>query len=173
MDQIKEIPWADKALFSNTTYAFSSNPPEFLLSLAEHSDGAVRFKIGPFSVALVTDPACVREILVTKAKQFPKAPRDVNVLSRFIGKGLVTTNGETHMRQRKMSQPAFHSSRIQSYAETMVAYAEAVMAGWQDGESLDIDEEMMALTMYVVGKTLFNTDMEALKGGCCSNRRGD
>jgi cytochrome P450 len=63
------------------------------------------------------------------------------------------------LRQRRMIQPAFHRSRIASYAGSMVEYAEEMAGSWHDSEVRDIDREMMHLTLQIVGKTLFNSDV--------------
>jgi cytochrome P450 len=102
--------------------------------------------------------------LVTKADSFPKAERDITILSKFLGNGLLTSEGDFHKKQRKLAQPVFHRQRIQSYAETMVAYTNQVVGNWRDGESHQICDEMMSLTMFIVAKTLFDADMDDMAG---------
>jgi len=80
---------------------------------------------------------------------------------RLLGEGLLTSEGEFHRRQRRLAQPAFHRRRVNSYARVMVEYAEAASARWRDGQELDISDEMMRLTLAVVGKTLFDADVES------------
>ena len=58
-----------------------------------------------------------------------------------------------------MIQPAFHRQRIAEYAKAMVFYGEQMRDEWQTGEVRDIDREMMRLTLQIVGKTLFNSDV--------------
>ncbi len=58
-------------------------------------------------------------------------------------------------------QPAFHRDRIASYATVMTDYADRVRRGWQDGAVVDVAQEMMRLTLGIVGKTLFDADVEA------------
>lgn len=123
----------------------------------------VRFGILGRQFVLLADPELIREVLVEKADLFPKAQRDVEILGRFLGKGLVTNNGASHRRQRKLAQPAFHHRRIQAYAETMVDYAAAQVDGWHDGAVYDIGEEMRRLTMYIVAKTLFDVDHDEIE----------
>jgi len=73
---------------------------------------------------MVTNPDYIRELLVTKADAFPKAERDVAILSKFLGNGLLTSQGDFHKKQRQLAQPVFHRQRIQSYAQTMVSYTD-------------------------------------------------
>lgn len=61
-------------------------------------------------------------------------------------------------------QPAFHVNRISAYADTMVQYAQRMIDSWQDGDIRDIAEDMMQVTLYIVGKTLFDTDFSTTSG---------
>jgi cytochrome P450 len=110
----------------------------------------------------------VRDILVTNHKRFPKSDVGLKVMRRFLGIGLLTSEGEYHRRQRKLAQPAFHMQRIAGYADIMTDYTQRHLATWQDGDVRDISEEMMALTMYIVSKTLFDADMDDMQGAARS-----
>ncbi len=80
---------------------------------------------------------------------------------RFLGEGLLTSEGEFHRRQRRLSQPAFHRQRMKAYAEVMAQYGARTRDRWKDGETLDISQEMMRVTLAIVGKTLFDADVES------------
>jgi cytochrome P450 len=138
--------------------------PRYLSHLADVYGPYVRFRAFSTAYYLVTDPELMREVLVTQAANFPKDDRDVKLLSRLIGHGLVTANGEAHKRQRRLTQPAFHTRRIDAYAGTMVDYTEAMVADWRDGEEMDVGEAMRELTMYIVARTLFGADRVAMGG---------
>jgi cytochrome P450 len=56
-------------------------------------------------------------------------------------------------------QPAFHYKRIANYADVMVDYTRQMLDTWSNGETLNIAQEMMKLTMRIVGKTLFDADV--------------
>ena len=109
----------------------------------------------------IANPDMIHEILVRQAPRFIKGPvytSERHGLARFMGKGLVTSNGEFWKRQRRLVAPAFHTSRITAYADTMVNYTLKRLERWRDGEVLDIDDEMMQLTLLIVGRTLFDAD---------------
>ncbi|MCA9963605.1 MAG: cytochrome P450 [Anaerolineales bacterium] len=142
---------------------FAPNPPAYLLKLAKTYGSIARFRILNRSMYLLTDPDMIREVLVKQQEIFAKTPFDKDVLGRFLGKGLVTNDGEFHKQQRRLVQPAFHMKRIQAYAEIMVQYTDRMLNGWQDGEVRRLDEEMMALTMFIVSKTLFDADAETME----------
>jgi cytochrome P450 len=78
---------------------------------------------------------------------------------RVLGEGLLTSEGEAHLRQRRLAQPAFHRQRIAAYAETMVAEASALADQWRPGTIVDMHAEMMRLTLVIAGKTLFGSDV--------------
>ena len=67
-------------------------------------------------------------------------------------------SGRAWLRQRRLSQPAFHRERIASYANIMTGYAEQLVANWENGEIRDIHQEMMRLTLRIVIRALFNTE---------------
>ena len=116
-------------------------------------------RMGPFRVYLVNDPAGIQELLVTNRDKVRKNGGDRELLSRFLGNGLLSNDGADHQKQRKLVQPAFHMKRIQAYAETMVEHTQAMLERWHDGAILDMDQAMMELTLTIVTKTLFNADI--------------
>jgi cytochrome P450 len=73
----------------------------------------------------------------------------------------LTSEGEFHLRQRRLAQPAFHRQRIAGYATTMVDYAARMRDEWRPGETRDVAREMTRLTLAIAGKTLFDTDVES------------
>lgn len=153
-----EIPWFGKGL------EFAKDSPNILLKMAQEYGEVVQFHLFGYEIYLVTNPDLVREVLVAKIAQFPKSEFDIQILSKFVGYGLVTANGEAHRRQRQLVQPAFHTNRIQNYAETMVQYTDDTLKGWVSGETKEISREMAELTMYVVSKTLFDVDRDNMSG---------
>jgi cytochrome P450 len=119
----------------------------------------VLLRFGPFPAYLVSHPDDVHDVLVRQAAHFHKSVVTKIVLGRFLGDGLLISDGEFWKRQRRLEQPAFHSKRISAYAEAMVALAEDQAAGWRDGVELDVDAEMMRLTLRIVARTLFDADV--------------
>ena len=136
------------------------NPIPFLTALARDYGDAVQFAVGPQKIIVFNHPDLVRELLVTQARSFHKS----RVLQRakvVFGEGLLTSEGELHRRQRRLVQPGFHRDRIAGYATVMVEKAAAMRQQWRDGETLDMHQEMMRLTLSVVARTLFEADVEA------------
>jgi len=117
---------------------------------------------------LISHPDDVRQVLVDDAGKFNKAPIYKDLLSYFLGNGLLTSDGSFWRRQRKLAQPAFHHKRIQAYAQVMLDHTARLLSEWKPGEVRDINRDMMRLTLSIVAKTLFNADIEKE-----SNRVGD
>jgi cytochrome P450 len=109
-------------------------------------------------LCLLNRPDCIESVLVTQHNNFEKS-KDYRALRRVLGNGLLTSEGEFWRRQRKLVQPAFHQERIAAYTEVMVAYTERMLASWKEGQGLDVHEAMMRLTLDIVAKTLFDTDV--------------
>ena len=135
------------------------DPLTLLTDLAMRGD-VVEFWAGPQRMVLVNHPDCIREVLVTKNRAFVKG-RVLERAKRLLGEGLLTSEGETHLRQRRLIQPAFHRQRLASYGPAMVAAAEERSSHWQDGAVLDMSRKLMAITLRIVGVTLFSADTEA------------
>jgi len=109
-------------------------------------------------MCFINRPEYIESVLVTQSQNFEKS-KDYRALRRVLGNGLLTSEGEFWRRQRKLVQPAFHQDRIGAYAEVMVRFAEKIVASWQDGQMIDIHEAMSHLTLDIVAKTLFDTDV--------------
>ena len=137
---------------------FSEDEPGFLLENVKKYGDLVYFRLAYLHTYLVAHPDFIREVLVTQSDKFEKAPLDKKILGKFLGNGLLTSDGNFHRRQRRLAQPAFHSKRIHNYADVMVDYANQLMTRWQDEAVVDITNEMMYLTMLIVSKTLFDAD---------------
>jgi cytochrome P450 len=131
----------------------------FLLRAAREHGDIVYFKMGPQEAYFLNHPDYIKDVLVTRQQNFIKG-RALQRSKRLLGEGLLTSEGSFHRRQRRLAQPAFHRNRIAAYADVMTDYAVRQMLGWQDGQQLDISHEMMRLTLAIVGKTLFDADVE-------------
>jgi cytochrome P450 len=111
-----------------------------------------------FRSYFINHPDLIEDVLVTNARKFHKG-RVLLANKALFGEGLLTSEGDFWLRQRRLAQPAFHRARIAAYAGTMVGYAERLLENWHDGERRDLHEEMMRVTLQIVGKTLFDADV--------------
>lgn len=118
-----------------------------------------RADFGRISVVLVNTPELVPEVLIERAGDFVKGPV-LRVISRPVfGDGLLTSEGELHRQRRRLVAPALAHQRMAHYAEVMEEHTVALVKTWRDGESLDVVDAMMRLTLGIVCRTLFDVDV--------------
>jgi cytochrome P450 len=153
-------PGPPRSLLSSIVYRPGRNPLVFFTDLARTYGDVARVHMGGEHVVLVSDPRLVRDILVTHQRNFTKG-RGLQRAKRLLGEGLLTSEGPVHVRQRRLIQPAFHRDRIAGYAAAMTAYADRCCGAWREGATLDVAREMTRLTLGIVGKTLFDEDVES------------
>jgi cytochrome P450 len=113
-------------------------------------------------IYFINHPDLIKEVLVTQAPSFIKGDA-VRANRRIFGNGLLSNEGSSWLTQRRLIQPAFHHSHIESYASIMVAYTERMLANWRDGESRDIHQDMMRLTLEIVAMALFSVEIASDK----------
>ena len=138
---------------------YSRDPLGYLTALVREYGDISTLRYYNFRVYFVNHPDLIEEVLVTHNRKFIKG-RILRANRRLFGNGLLTSEGDFWLRQRRLAQPAFHRTRIAAYAETMVRFAERLMSDWKDGEERDIHVEMMRLTLQIVAKTLFDADVD-------------
>src|SRR5882672_1209221 len=137
----------------------NDTPLEYFTKLAREYGDVAGIRVLNFKTIFINHPDTIEEALVANARKYIKG-RVLRANRHVFGEGLLTSDGEFWLRQRRLAQPAFHRGRIASYAATMVEYTERMLSGWQGGEERDAHQEMMRLTLQIVGKTLFDADVE-------------
>ena len=125
----------------------------------EHGD-FVPIRFGPFPAHMAYGPAEIQEVLVDRAADFRKS-FGTRMLIPLLGNGLLTADGDEWLRHRRLASPAFHRERVEGYGRTMSTYAQDLVDSWTDGEVLDLHDEMTALTLRIVARTLFDNDVTA------------
>jgi cytochrome P450 len=161
MATVVEAPGPKRTLWpGGQMLGFQRDPLGFLTRLARDYGDVAQFRVGPQRAFLLNEPELIRDLLVTHHERFHKG-RALQRAKRLLGEGLLTSEEEFHRRQRRLAQPAFHRQRVNSYGATMVEYAERAAERWREGETLDLAQEMMRLTLAIVGKTLFDADVES------------
>lgn len=117
----------------------------------------------PAHVWLVFDPEGVGQVLAAKSRSFRKGIVERNSL-RFMGNGLLLSEGDFWRRQRRLEQPAFHRQRIAEYVRTMSRCTREMLDGWRDGDVVDVQREMSALTLRIVNIVMFGADVREVSG---------
>jgi len=119
-------------------------------------------------VFFINHPDHIRDLLVNSAQKFEKSPA-IKAMKPVLGEGLLTSEHEFHLRQRRLAQPAFHRERIAAYGAVMAEYAAKWPARWRNGAAVDLHAEMMGLTLDIVGKTLFDYNLSVDSGRIASS----
>lgn len=140
--------------------AYRRGPLPFFQNLAQKYGDISYFKLGSQEVFFLNHPDLIKDVLVTNSQNFMKGLA-LQRAKRLLGTGLLTSEGEFHRRQRRLALPAFHKSRVATYATVMTDQAARMRESWRGGQTIDIAEEMMSLTLGIVGKTLFDSDVES------------
>jgi len=136
------------------------DPLGFMTMLAREYGDVCSFRVGFERVFFVNHPDYVKDVLVNHYDNFLKGNGKQRA-KRFLGEGLLLSEGDLHRRQRRLAQPGFHYQRLAGYASEMAASSQRCSARWRDGQKLDIWPEMLRLTLGIVGKTLFSADVES------------
>jgi cytochrome P450 len=138
---------------------FRASKPILLFEYLKESYGRIsHYRLGTNHIVFLNDPEYIREILINQAPSFIKE-RTQRRMKILLGEGLITSDGETHMRQRRIAAPAFHRQRIAAYGDMMTTRALTMREEWVDGQPIDIVAEMMRLALQVVARTIFDTDV--------------
>lgn len=132
----------------------------FFTECAQQYGDVVAFRMGGQQLVLLVHPDDIRDVLVTNQRQFTKG-QALDRAKILVGNGLLTSEGDYHLRQRRLVSPAFHRSRIAEYANTMVEASREFREQLRDGAAVDINAAMMRLTLSIVARTLFGARLES------------
>ncbi|GIV95852.1 MAG: cytochrome P450 [Herpetosiphonaceae bacterium] len=134
----------------------------FLHAVREYGD-IIRYRFMIWPGYFVNHPDYVKHILIDNNRNYNKNTPGFETLRWIVGNGLVTSEGDLWLRQRRLMQPSFHKQRLASFATVMTQAAAETAESWEQiarrGEVLDVDEEMMRLTLKIAGLTLFSMDI--------------
>src|SRR5215204_860013 len=145
-------------LLSGTMREYGADPVAAMLRWRDAFGDLVPIRFGPFRAHMAYGPAEIEEVLVDRAADYRKS-FGTRMLIPLLGHGLLTAEGEEWLRHRRLASPAFHRERVAGYGRTMAGYAQDSVETWNDGEVVDLHEEMTALTLRIVARTLFDADV--------------
>jgi cytochrome P450 len=161
----KELPLFDaKHWLFGSIHLMSKNPLEFLDTYANKYDGIFRVKSPKFleQLIVVSKPDYVKHILQDNNKNYHKS-YGYTIMKLLLGEGLLTSEGDFWRRQRRLAQPAFHRDRLATFVQIMTSAAEDLLNKWEslpDGTTVNISTSMMNVTVDIVCKAMFSTDVE-------------
>jgi cytochrome P450 len=135
----------------------------FLAETARVHGAVARYRLGPIQSYLITHPEGVKRVLQDNVANYTKDHVSYGMVRWVAGNGLVTSQGDFWLRQRRLAQPAFHRQRIGAMAGMMTQATNELLTRWEalasQGKPLQIGPEMMGLTLRIVGDALFGTNV--------------
>jgi cytochrome P450 len=149
-----------RRLLSGNLFDFVDGRLDFLTSCAERYGDICSFRFGPRRIYLVSHPDLIEQVLVTDARHYTKH-FGARLYKPVLGNGLITSEGDFWLRQRRLAQPAFLRNRLAGYAPIMVGLTRKMLDGWHHGQRIDVHAEMSRLTSAIALKTLFGLDAGA------------
>ena len=141
---------------------FRRDPLALLMSGFGDFGDVVRFRLFTRNLVLVAHPDDVRWVLQEHTGNYNKHTRGFEVLKAFLREGLLTSEGDHWLRQRRIAQPAFHRTRIAGFGDAMAEAASDMVDHWlapSAPEVVDVTTEMMRLTLRIVGEAMLSTDV--------------
>jgi cytochrome P450 len=113
-------------------------------------------------VHLLTHPDAVEHVLVKHHKNYRKPDFFNQPVARLTGNGILTSEGDFWLRQRRLMQPAFHRQQLARLVPAMTGAAELFVREREaagPGEVVDMLDHMMKVTLRIAGTTLFGADV--------------
>lgn len=164
--EITARPYAPGPSFWTTPAALGSlrrDPLAFLTSFTDRYGPVARLRFGVWDVMVVTRPDDVKHVLQDRHTIYTKESLDYRILKRFLGEGLITSDGPLWLKQRRLIQPAFHRDHIAACAMRMIDLTQDLLATWEerarDGKPIDVYQEMRRLSLDVVTQALFGVNV--------------
>lgn len=131
-----------------------------LVDLQRTYGDVVSYRIGPIRVFQFSHPEQNVEVLATQSRSFRKPANLKKVLGQWNGNGLVLSEGDFWVRQRRLVNPAFKPQRVAGYVGMIAARAGRMLDGWAGRTEVDVSTDLARLTLGVVAESLFGADVE-------------
>ena len=156
----KSVPGPSSWIPGGNFLRFRKDPLTFFTEIHREFGDIARFTFGPQQIFLVSHPDWIEDVLVTSARKFHKGVA-LQRAKRLLGEGLLTAEGQAHLRQRRTIQPLFHRQQVQRFADAMVTHAVRWRDSIADRSTFNMTDQMGALTLAIVGETLFSSNVQS------------
>src|SRR5262245_22595899 len=131
------LPGPKSHLITGVLPEFREDMLGFVTRCAREYGDVFAFRLGPKRCILINHPDLIEDVLVTSSRFYTKH-FVLRMNPILLGNGLLNSEGDFWLRQRRLVQPAFNRQRLAGYGKIMVAYTERMMDSWQDGDSRDL-----------------------------------
>jgi cytochrome P450 len=161
METIVSPPRAKGLPLIGNTIDFLNDPLQFLLHHSRHSGRVFDMQIGSRIMTVIWHPTDIKQVLLDNAKAYGKS-EGYKAVQRMLGNGLLNSEGDFWLRQRKLIQPAFHLSKIAGMTNLMADTCGNILKQWEQkpqGAVIDLSAELMRITLEIVTNALFSTDV--------------
>jgi cytochrome P450 len=139
------------------------NPLGYLVDSARQYGDLVHFQAGQVSAFFVNHPDGARRVLQDNNANYSKHTLQYNALATITGQGLLTNEGPAWLRNRRLMQPAFSRGRLENIYPLVTGSIHPMLEHWQaaaaSGQPVDLDRDMLRLTLDVVARALFSSDL--------------
>jgi cytochrome P450 len=142
------------------TGQYARDPFSFITACAEAYGDVAHFELGPIDTYMITNPADIERVLLTDSATYRKPKFQDDAIGDLLGDGLLLGEGERWRKQRDLAQPAFLMSRLSGLSEMMVEYTEEMLAGWHDGDVINVELEMARLTVKIIVEAMFGATID-------------
>lgn len=140
------------------------NPLETYGALGRRYGDAIRVPFGrERALYVLSRPEYAEHVLVANQANYVKA-FTYRPLRAVLGDGLLTSEGETWRRHRRVVQPVFAQRHVVGFAPQIVETAAKAVERWPDGVMLDAAGELRRLTLDIVGRALFGSELAGEAG---------
>ena len=142
------LPITNTASPASFLWQMLTDPLEALTNLARENGDIAHVRVRKQDIYLLNHPDFIEQVLVKQQEKFIKG-RSLQRAKIILGDGLLTSEGEEHLSQRRALQPSFQRSHIDDYLPLMVKSTQSHLSTWQDGQRLNMSDEMMRLTLDI------------------------
>ncbi|WP_141765495.1 cytochrome P450, partial [Burkholderia mallei] len=163
MSKHRQAPGPRGGLVMGNLAAYKRNPITMLLRLHQQYGDVARNRLGPFVTHALAHPDHIQYVLQENHRNYVRG-RFYDNFKMFFGDGLLTTDGEFWRRHRRVVQPLFHKKQVDAHTAAVGDAALALAYRWSalpPGKALDVVEEMMHLSLRMLGLMVFNTDVSS------------
>lgn len=153
-----ELPPGPQPILSDwLTATFLINTPKFLLRLREKFGEHCSFFLARRLFIGLFSPEATYQVTVAQQSNFVKGVGFLR-MRKVLGEGLLTNEEPIHLQHRRLMQPPFHHGNLDKYVDLMTRITDAHLANWQGEKEINLNPEMMALTLNIVSQCLFGID---------------
>jgi cytochrome P450 len=138
------------------THQYARDPFRFMTAVGRAYGDVARFHLAGRETFMLTAPADVEEVLVAGERRYRKPVFGDDAVGELLGEGLLLSEGEAWREQRRRARPAFDPRRVTAMADRMVALTREHVADWDDGDVVEVREELAALTVRVISDAMFD-----------------